>query len=865
MRSLVITVLFFTPWASALAQRYEVRSGDIVLELDGTTGAPARLADLKTGWELVTAGHELFRLVVSPPGADSDQPWELSSRDARQVTRLAGDGLRLRFEGLGNRPLAAECVVAAGPEGRFHFGISIEGPAGLMLERVDYPLLPLAAPLQADGADDALVLGTTKGGVLPRPHQWQPGRSAAGTQPGSLAAQFGCYYAPAGGVVTYCQDPAGYPKSLAATRTAQGLILAWRHLLRHDLQEPWRLAFPVVAGRFGPRDSAVADWRDAAAIYKAWALDQPWCAKRLEQRDDLPPWIKDGPVQVRFGREWLGQPERIEAWLDKYWTRHFAGVPLIVTFWGWEGVATWVPPQYFPPYPSEAGLRRCIEAVQRAGGHAFFWPSGYQWCLSYGRREDGTFEWEDRAGFEREAKPHAMIGKDGQVMLTRPPWYRGGEAATLCRGQQWSRDWLTGIAVGLAQRGGELFQIDQVVGAGMRGGGDCRATNHSHPPGIGLWDVQAAHRQMAEIQAACRAAGVNLVLGYEEPQELFLQEVGIQDYRDYEVVGRSSLPGHRPESVFGYLYHEFVPIFQSNPRAEDRELTAHTIVTGQMPHLVPHWPVEPHAFPQHGGFEEWGGDVPSGWEHVRGWKERVYAGQPRRDTEIRHAGASSLRLESSTPGEITQVSRNLSISSAGLRAGGTYRLSAWCRTERLAKPAAINIAALTRELQSRGGWRLPFPEPGEWHEVSADVALPAEGADMLRVMIHVEGPCRVWVDDFRVAELDAQGVPRPMMRQGLPAQHDLYTQWIALYHGAGRPYLQFGEAIPPPAIELAGELAGGVQIGGVQIGAFRAADGSEAAIVVNATDAPCQTTLRWGERANRLELKPGEVRLLPRP
>ena len=102
------------------------------------------------------------------------------------------------------------------------------------------------------------------------------------------------------------------------------------------------------------------------------------------------------------------------------------------------------------------------------------------------------------------------------------------------------------------------------------------------------------------------------MLGYEEPQELFLQEVGIQDYRDYEVVGKSRLSSHRPESVFGYLYHEFVPLFQSNPNASDREMTAHCIVTGQMPHLVPHWPVEPYPFPSDGGFEEWRGDVPAG-------------------------------------------------------------------------------------------------------------------------------------------------------------------------------------------------------------------------------------------------------------
>jgi len=633
------------------------------------------------------------------------------------------------------------------------------------------------------------------------------------------------------------------------------MVVTWRHSLRHDLKEPVALAFPVVAGVFRPAAGTAADWRDAAAIYKAWSLAQPWCAKRLSDRDDLPDWLKQGPAQVRFGREWLGQPERIEAWLEKYWGEHFKGVPLVVTFWGWEGVATWVPPDYFPPYPSEEGLRRCVAAVKRAGGHAFFWPSGYQWCLSYGKRDDGSFEWEDRAQFEREARAHAMVGKDGQVMLTNPPWYRGGEAATLCRGDRWSRDWFTSVAVGLAARGGELFQIDQVVGAGMRGKGDCRAANHGHAPGMGLWDVEAAHRQMTEIQAACRAAGVNMVLGFEEPQELFLQEVGIQDYRDYEVVTRPSLPEHRAASVFGYLYHEFVPLFQSNPRAGDRDMTAHCIVTGQMPHLVPHWPLEPYLFPTNGGFEEWRDGVPVGWEHVRGWKERTYSGKPRQDQETRHAGTSSLRLESTVEGEATQVSRNLPIGAAGLRVGGTYRLSAWCRTERLNKPAAVRIAALTHDLKSRGSWQLPFPAPGDWQQVTAEVVVPAEGAEVLRVMIHVEGPCRVWVDDLQVQEVDAQGTARPIMNSGLPPQHQLYKQWVDVYHGEGRPYLQFGVSIPPPAVEPPGAVA---------VGAFRADDSSDAVIVVNATDATRQAVLRWGGQSMRVELAASEVKLLRR-
>ena len=249
-------------WASICrAEVLEVRSGDAVLGLDGATGAPVRLADAGAQLELAGRDQELFRLVVVPPGGDPRQPLELSSRDAKAVSRIEGEGLRLRFEGIGNPNLAAVCVVKAGPEGRFRFGIQVEGEPGTFVERVDYPLLPLAAPLQGDGTGDALVFGTTKGGVLERPHLWNPGRSATGTQPGGLAAQFGCYYGAKGGVVTYCEDDAGHPKTLLAVRTAHGLVLGWRHLMRHDLQ---RARCPVVP-RSGRRVSRCGRNRDRLA------------------------------------------------------------------------------------------------------------------------------------------------------------------------------------------------------------------------------------------------------------------------------------------------------------------------------------------------------------------------------------------------------------------------------------------------------------------------------------------------------------------------------------------------------------------------------------------------------------------------
>jgi hypothetical protein len=102
--------------------------------------------------------------------------------------------------------------------------------------------------------------------------------------------------------------------------------------------------------------------------------------------------------------------------------------------------------------------------------------------------------------------------------------------------------------------------------------------------------------------------------------------------------------------------------------------------------------------------------------------------------------------------------------------------------------------------------------------------------------------------------LDAQGTARPFLRDGLPPQHRLYEQWIELYHDAGRPYLQFGVAIPPPTVEPAGAL---------HVGAFRAADGSQIVIAVNATDKAQQATLRRDGQSRHIELIPFEVKMLP--
>ena len=99
-------------------------------------------------------------------------------------------------------------------------------------------------------------------------------------------------------------------------------------------------SYDVVTAAFEGADGSLADWHDAADIYKAWALRQPWCATPLKFRTDLPAWMKDAPAFTRFSRQWLGRPDAIRKFVD-WWKRDIGDKPVVAALWGWEKVGTW--------------------------------------------------------------------------------------------------------------------------------------------------------------------------------------------------------------------------------------------------------------------------------------------------------------------------------------------------------------------------------------------------------------------------------------------------------------------------------------------------------------------------------------------
>ena len=818
-------------------------------------GAILSLVDQRTGTEFVATqpAPRLFLLAFTKKSAPGGDKVYLTSRDARKFsfTRQAipsGEKLVLSYEGLGDWPVQVQCsarTVRGDPLVRW--GITVQIPDTLVLEETHYPLVVLRGPLGEAGADDAAICGATKGGIIRQPGKLKNGTRISARQPGSLAAQFGCYYDNRAGFYLAAYDDQGYPKEIRLQRTAEGIEFDWMH--PSYATRTYTLGYDVVLTTFSAADKTGAtDWRDAADIYKAWALTRPWCGTWFAQRQDVPAWLKEGPAMVRFPRHWLAQPEQIEQWLTQYWLKQFPKAPLITAFWGWEKVGSWVTPDYFPLYPSDAQFTNLVARLRTIDAHAFPWPSGYHWSLTYETNRNGTFQWDDRARFDRVARSHAVQTRAGELYVRTPSWLGGGSTACLCPGDPWTINWWNeDVCRPLLQRGVEMIQVDQVVGGSFP---VCYAKDHPHPPGPGKWMTEVFTRQLQTMYATGHALQPDAVVCFEEPNERFNHLVGIQDYRDCE-------PSREWASVFNYLYHEFLPTFQSNPKAQDLVMAAYCLANGEMPHLVPTMNFGDRALLLNGGFE----DI-SGWDHVTGYQGRAWNGKWYRDEHEVHGGQASLRLENIAPADIVQISQNVDVDTKSFAGGRKYRLSAWMKTATLAQPNGINFGFFLASGKFAGAGRLPMPPAGSgWTNRLAEFTVPAD-ALRLRIMINAENLAKVWVDDVVLEEILADGRALPVRQSGEQPLQDFMKQWVALYHGDGRPYLELGRTLHPPPLQCERLERDSFSLSAIQHNAYRAPDGSEAVVLANATWKKQTASLWWQGRQQTIEMAPAEVKLV---
>jgi len=731
--------------------------------------------------------------------------------------------------------------------------LSCEMNPGWFLERTMFPVVEMPCEEAT-----RLVLGSSKGGVFHDPSKWPAGRSLKCMSPGSCSAPFAAAWNDEAGRYFGIEDTKGCMKSFGFDRTTNGVrFVQSEHVWTTGsyTQDYWVVARRVVKGAEALR------WYDFADIYKAWDRRQKWSRTPFLARADIPAWMKDAPAFTRFSRQWLGRPDAIRKFVD-WWRRDVGDKPVVAALWGWEKVGTWWGPDYFPCHPSDEVFTATMKELRGRGFHPFAWPSGYNWSKVIGDKGDGTYEWDGRERFIKPAEGHLVVNEDGSFYHLPAFWLRNGALTAICGGDQWTHDWWNGVTKGLARRHCDIVQVDQVVGGKIR---TCWSSGHGHPVGNGPWMWQTFRRQLEEMQAAMRSVEPDGIIGVEEPNMMYNDIVGIQDYRDIE----SSAP--ELASVYSYLYHGYVPMFQSNPFRDEFFSLAHAAVDGQMPFYKPDFAELEASHPalQNGGFENLVDSVrgPAGWDRlIPGlFLQGVDAGKPlwnfsgcnnmgwlgyavMLEYGDRHGGDVSLLFDvpakggrdNGKPVQVSQTVENIE--------PGDYTVSAWVKTLNGAVSGSLKYGT-----RAGGQGEIRFPASGGWTKVSAEIRSAGE----LRLIVWAPPGAKFLIDDVR---LERDG--REVMVSGDSPYTRFMKKWIALYQGEGRDFLANGFQEKPPALSCDTVNIAARRMGAVCVAAYENASGGRALALANATARPQRVTGEWNGRRLDITLPAHDLQLL---
>jgi hypothetical protein len=596
---LLLAFATWTTW-SAAAEAATVALENRVLRLEiERSPAPhlGRLVHKASGQVLVErpALKSLFSLALGKSdGSNETIDAERASHSSARVDKAAGaERLVLRYENFPGLDLAVEVTAACEADSPLTlWSIAVENRTRRALRSVRFPQL-VAVPTIGQGTDDCLVLPFLPGTLVRNPAEnWHTGQSVSLLYPGSLSAQFLAYQDRTAGVYLAGRDTAAYPKAMSVIKLAQGLRLSHDYVAVVDgphapTAQRWESPYPIALG------VTQGTWCDSADLYKRWAVRQPWCARTLVQRADIPAWWKQGPdvytCEVRKydnHRTCTGSyyPE-LRNHLDT-WQRKIDG-PVVAMLAGWENHRRWTAGDYFPVFDADRA-RAVIAALRQQGIRPFFYLSGMFYTY-WNEGRDGSqipAAEKHRAAYVVDARS----GKPKEYVLNESSpsgdWKRHSYQFCPCVAE--TKKYFLGVIDQSHKLGVDVLQMDQTV----CGAGDaCYAPTHGHPAGPGLYQSHAFWDLLDAMREHGKRLTPDFVLFHEEPHEWLIPHLDGIHTREY-MEGRwyRSAPGAVGIPLFSYLYHEYAIAYGGDSaglsRANDRNLVrvhAVNLITGHTP------------------------------------------------------------------------------------------------------------------------------------------------------------------------------------------------------------------------------------------------------------------------------------------
>ena len=544
----------------------------------GWASSPGLLSilDRESGQEFLHAENPpLYRMILWGRGTPVQK---LTSHDAVTVSANQSEAggfktLTVIQEKLGRHAIRVTCTGRLASDSRLaQWRIAVQNETHYGVRAIFYPVILARPSLEGDDIDDVYVSGTgfgllahKPGRMLRKPPPQEdpddadalPTNFCAGEYPGPVTVQMQAYYGARAGLYVATYDSEGYNKKFGYTASEKrdALDLSIEHHYDERPGLDFSLSYDTVVGTFH------GDWYDAADIYKDWAHQQHWCARKLKERD-VPEWFTEPrPHLMIISR---GGVDRAQATLpsplaeypiDKFWPARNAAAqieqhgayldsPAVAWLEGWEKIgAPGGPVDIFPPYEGEESFKAATARLHEHGHIVSLYLAGLHWCY---RRATVGYYGEER--FEREGRPLSVLNDAGEI--TR---YVFGSAqkhfTNLCVGSQGVVDLYRDNFRQLAELGGDWLQLDQQIGLFSP---VCYSEDHGHPVGYGRWMYERMLAFVRNVRAEARKRNPLAAFTCENACEIWIQEIdGFMDrpYMSGDVL--HALP------IFEYVYHEY--------------------------------------------------------------------------------------------------------------------------------------------------------------------------------------------------------------------------------------------------------------------------------------------------------------------
>lgn len=449
--------------------------------------------------------------------------------------------------------------VSVEDDGLFHFRCMIQNQNACIIERIRFFQFQIHKNFTGSGEDTGKLVAPTICGHLLVEHPWSKEHTIEAFYPRSMDVQLlACYTAEAGLYFAAYDGNYHFKRFTLTMRNDADLIVEVDHFLPAVPAEETGIDYDLVLGTFS------GDWRDAADLYKKWAVKQAWCEKLLTERDDIPAYFKEGTAlmaipflhELKWYRLYSHDiieklPEIGRAFRERTGLPHIGFVPV-----GWENRGAWVGINYFPARPSDETWREVNARLKPQGDFTFMMPSGFKWVIKRQNNPRQGEAFDDTADFEahKEMMVHNSDGTPWTDDHYDDPDCYMGLTAKLCHSSKTAQQTIADIFRKITELGVSLIQFDQEDG----GAQDipCYKAAHGHLPGYTPEYCTDFLELCRKIIRTGKAIDPNFGLSIENCGESVIPIAASMWGRQCSEINER-IHECRSIALFSYIYHEY--------------------------------------------------------------------------------------------------------------------------------------------------------------------------------------------------------------------------------------------------------------------------------------------------------------------